>query len=76
MRESEEHDGVDDTEGEHVSRDHAVDHRHERTRQLHRTAHRQVTLFHKHILLDILVLGGRPDAPGHVQFLALCLALS
>lgn len=35
LREAKQHDGVDDAEGEHVACDHAVDHRHERTRQLH-----------------------------------------
>ncbi len=34
LAEAEEDDDVDDGEGEHVSRDHAEHHRHERTRQL------------------------------------------
>ena len=33
LREAEEEDDVDDGEGGHVSQDHAVDHRHERTGQ-------------------------------------------
>ena len=33
LREAEEHDRVDDAEGQHVARYHAVDHRDERTRQ-------------------------------------------
>jgi hypothetical protein len=33
LREAEEEDDVDDGEGGHVTQDHAVDHRHEGTRQ-------------------------------------------
>ena len=33
LRECQQHDGVNDGEGEHVTGDHAVDHRHERSSQ-------------------------------------------
>lgn len=33
LRESAQDDAVDDAEGEHVARDHGIDHGHKRTRQ-------------------------------------------
>ena len=44
LREGEQHHRVNDGERQHISGDHAVDHRHERTRQSYSTVHKIVKL--------------------------------